>query len=117
MTPQRHMKHPGRGPWDWRLYLPHDEAELNDLRVKAAIANPAGVHLGRFLRWVEAEMNGDKPVVSPQGRHVSKYRRFLYELRVDDVGPAEGPEHEGGEPSPADNDRCAGSVKLLAPAA
>jgi hypothetical protein len=89
---------PSRGPWAWRERLPCCDDELNDLRARAAAANPPGIHLGRWLRWVEAEANGEHAGI--RGNSVlAKYRLFLYRLQADHeavcdcadlVGVAEG---------------------------
>lgn len=89
----RSIKEPIAGPWDWRSHLPRCDHELNDLRIRAAeeaARQPQlGIHLGRFLAWVDGQARGLD--VGPTGNSVlARYRRFLFDLaNVDHEPPHE----------------------------
>lgn len=125
----RSIKEPIAGPWDWQSLIPKCQCELDDLRVRAAMAAPIGINLSRFHRWIESEITGAPVEGAPRGaKALANYRRFLYELNVDhqpvERDPIHGPDVDfdelpcgfGGVANSAENPRFLGvsSVNLAA---
>lgn len=97
---RRHVKEQIAGPWAWREYLPPREKDLPAFRFWAATKVPPGVNLGRFLKWVEAEVLD--PPAAASSRTLARYRRALFDLwRELDVERRAGHEGHEGDPAPA----------------